>query len=89
MPTLSLDEVIMVESGWSEEGSSITSSRAYPPNSFGLYGMAGNVSEWVADVYRPIIDEEANDFNYYRGNVYSKPQITRDGKVTTIDREKL
>ena len=28
--------------------------------------MAGNVSEWVADVYRPIIDEEANDFNYYR-----------------------
>ena len=74
--------------GWSEEGSGITtSSRAYPPNSFGLYGMAGNVSEWVADVYRPIIDEEANDFNYYRGNVYSKPQITRDGKITTIDRE--
>ena len=74
--------------GWSEEGSGITTnSRAYPPNSFGLYGMAGNVSEWVADVYRPIIDEEANDFNYYRGNVYSKPQITRDGKITTIDRE--
>ena len=74
---------------WSEEGSGITtSSRALdPPNSFGLYGMAGNVSEWVADVYRPIIDEEANDFNYYRGNVYSKPQITRDGKATTIDRE--
>ena len=61
--------------GWSEEGSGITtSSMAYPPNSFGLYGMAGNVSEWVADVYRPIIDEEANDFNYYRGNIYSKPQ---------------
>ena len=71
--------------GWSEEGSGITtSSRAYPPNSFGLYGMAGNVSEWVADVYRPIIDEEANDFNYYRGNVYSKPQITRDGKLSLI-----
>ena len=74
--------------GWSEEGSGITtSSKAYPPNSFGLFGMAGNVSEWVADVYRPIIDEEANDFNYYRGNIYSKPQITRDGKVTTINRE--
>ena len=74
--------------GWSEEGSGITtSSMAYPPNSFGLYGMAGNVSEWVADVYRPIIDEEANDFNYYRGNIYSKPQITRDGKITTIDQE--
>ena len=43
--------------------------RAYPPNDFGLYGMAGNVAEWVADVYRPIIDEEMNDFNYYRGNL--------------------
>ena len=76
--------------GWSEEGSGITtSSMAYPPNNFGLYGMAGNVSEWVADVYRPIIDEEANDFNYYRGNLYSKPQITRDGKVTIIDQEKF
>ena len=66
--------------GWSEVGSGITTSvRAYPPNSFGLYGMGGNVSEWVADVYRPIIDEEASDFNYYRGNVYSKSSIGEDG----------
>jgi formylglycine-generating enzyme required for sulfatase activity len=28
--------------------------------------MAGNVAEWVADVYRPIIDNESNDFNYFR-----------------------
>jgi sulfatase modifying factor 1 len=26
---------------------------AYKPNAFGLYNMAGNVSEWVLDVYRP------------------------------------
>ena len=74
--------------GWSETGSGITTSvRSYPPNSFGLFGMAGNVSEWVADVYRPIIDDEANDFNYYRGNLYSKPLISENGRVTTVTRE--
>ena len=74
--------------GWSEVGSGITTSvRAYPPNDFGLYGMAGNVAEWVADVYRPIIDEEANDFNYYRGSVFRNPTIGEDGKLNTIDAE--
>ena len=67
--------------GWSEiDGSGITTQvDAYPANSFGLYGMGGNVAEWVADVYRPIIDEDASDFNYYRGNVYKK--INKDGIV--------
>ena len=67
--------------GWSEiDGSGITTQvNAYPPNSFGLYGMGGNVAEWVADVYRPIIDEDASDFNYYRGNIYKK--INKEGNV--------
>ena len=43
--------------------------------------MAGNVAEWVADVYRPIIDDEFNDFNYFRGNDYKKYQIGEDGKA--------
>ena len=45
--------------------------------------MAGNVAEWVADVYRPIIDEEMNDISYYRGNQYFKPSIGENGIVIT------
>ena len=74
--------------GWSDDGADITNAvKSYAPNDFGLYDMAGNVAEWVADVYRPIIDDEFNDFNYYRGNVYTKNAITEDGtvKVVTVD----
>ena len=51
--------------------------------------MAGNVSEWVADVYRPIIDDEGNDFNYYRGNVYTKNKIGEDGTVELVTAENI
>lgn len=51
--------------------------------------MAGNVAEWVADVYRPIVDDEANDFNYYRGNVYMKTAIGEDGKVQIVGRDEI
>src|SRR5690606_26182186 len=41
-------------------------------------------AEWVADVYRPIVDDEFNDFNYYRGNVYTKNAINDDGTVKIV-----
>ena len=70
--------------GWSNDNAEITADvRQFPPNDFGLYGMAGNVSEWVADVYRPITNNDVSDMNYYRGNYFSKPVIGEDGKVVT------
>lgn len=76
--------------GWSDDGGDITVQvKSYPPNDFGVYDMAGNVAEWVSDVYRPIVDDEANDFNYYRGNIYLKNAIGEDGKATIISPDEL
>ena len=76
--------------GWSDDGADITNAvKKYPANDFGLYDMAGNVAEWVADVYRPIIDNESNDFNYFRGNRYTKDKIGEDGKVEIVTLETM
>ncbi len=76
--------------GWSDDGADITNEvKKYPANDFGLYDMAGNVAEWVADVYRPIIDNEFNDFNYYRGNQYTKNKISKDGKFDLIKADSI
>jgi len=43
---------------------------AYPPNDFGLYNMAGNVSEWVEDLYRPLSFQDVEDLNPVRKDDY-------------------
>ncbi len=76
--------------GWSDDGADITNMvRAYEPNSFGLYDMAGNVAEWVADIYRPITDDEVSDFNYFRGNVFKKNKLNTEGKFEISTAETL
>ena len=76
--------------GWSEDKGDITTKvKTFAPNDFGLYDMAGNVAEWVADVYRPRVDDELSDFNYYRGNVYTKNKIGEDGKLVVVDAQSI
>ena len=43
---------------------------SYPPNDFNLYNMAGNVNEWVYDVYRNKSFQDFNDINPLRRDDY-------------------
>ncbi|MCA0233880.1 MAG: SUMF1/EgtB/PvdO family nonheme iron enzyme [Bacteroidetes bacterium] len=53
--------------GKSNDGAIITEEvYKYPANDFGLYNMAGNVNEWVYDVYRPLSSMDFKDLNPLR-----------------------
>jgi gliding motility-associated lipoprotein GldJ len=55
------------------------------PNDYGLYNMAGNVSEWVMDVYRPLSNDDRSDFRAFRGNVFQTKELNDDGTVADKD----
>lgn len=51
----------------------------YWPNDYGLYNMAGNVAEWVLDVYRPLSSEDVDEFRPFRGNVFQTKLLNNEG----------
>ncbi|HHH52510.1 MAG TPA: gliding motility lipoprotein GldJ [Bacteroidetes bacterium] len=64
--------------------------RSFMPNDFGLYNMAGNVSEWVADVYRKttfteLSDAENQELNPYRGNKFTEKLKDENGNLVEKD----
>ena len=57
---------------------------AYPPNDYGLYNMAGNVAEWVYDIYRPLSFQDFDDLNPMRRrelDPVTKKEMLKDGTV--------
>jgi len=75
---------MMGVAGSLNDNASITSEvKAYWPNDYGLYCMAGNVNEWVQDVYRPLTSDDVDGFNPFRGNVYTDLRRDANGNVVT------
>ena len=71
---------MMGVSGALNDGYAITAPvDAFAPNDFGLYNMAGNVNEWVLDVYRETSFADVTEYNSFRGNIYTKPMKDENG----------
>ena len=72
---------MMGVSGMLNDGYVITNPvDAFAPNDFGLYNMAGNVNEWVMDVYRETTYQDVTEYNSFRGNIYSRAKKSENGE---------
>ncbi len=79
---------MMGVAGSLNDNASITSDvKSYWPNDYGLYCMAGNVNEWVQDVYRPLTSDDVDGFNPFRGNVFT--DLRRDAAGKTVTKNNL
>jgi formylglycine-generating enzyme required for sulfatase activity len=73
---------LMGMAGALNDGADITADVfSYQANDYGLYNMAGNVNEWVADVYRPYSPNDVEEFQPFRGNVITEYRRDNDGNL--------
>ncbi|HVN57320.1 MAG TPA: SUMF1/EgtB/PvdO family nonheme iron enzyme [Bacteroidales bacterium] len=80
-------DLMGVAGSLNDNGSITVDVKSYWPNDYGLYCMAGNVNEWVLDVYRPMTATDEDEFNPFRGNVYT--DLKRDANGQVVQKDKL
>ena len=78
-------DMMGVAGALNDAGSTTLPVVSYWPNDYGLYCMAGNVNEWVLDVYRPMTSEDVEDFNPFRGNVFKVLDVDETGAPVEKD----
>ncbi len=77
---------LMGVAGNLNDNASVTASvLSFWPNDYGLYCMAGNVNEWVYDVYRALSPQDVSAFNPLRGNVFQTKVTDPAGNLATKD----
>jgi gliding motility-associated lipoprotein GldJ len=80
-------DLMGVAGSLNDNGSITVDVKSYWPNDYGLYCMAGNVNEWVQDVYRPGSFNDFDEFNPFRGNVYT--DLKRDANGVVLGKDRL
>ncbi len=78
-------DMMGVAGALNDNGSITVPANSYWPNDFGLYCMAGNVNEWVFDVYRALTSQDVEDLNPVRGNIFSVKETKDDGTYVAKD----
>ena len=78
-------DLMGVASALNDAGFKTKEVRSDWPNDYGLYQMAGNVSEWVMDVYRQASHDDVTEYNPFRGNYFETKKLLEDGTVAERD----